>query len=278
MSLRPHPIADQCSECVVADIDRERRPVGVDQRDAAAGAHHPHHLGDRGCGVGEPLERAFGPRGVEGVVGLVEGARVAEGEAHATTCGSGVRTRDAQHLLGRIDADDLTAFAEILGERERCLPEAAAHVEQPFTGREAESCSLPRSQSERRVPSGGAVHRVEEHVDVRILIDPLVAEPVGVLGTHAASVDDAVVAPCSRCHSTSGWRADPARLGLSRGRRWRRAPGTVDRPATRRGAPRLPAFRSGTGLQDPAARLRPSQGRGRGNRRAVPDRCRRSTR
>ncbi len=36
---------------------------------------------------------------------------------------SGVGTGDAQHALGGVDADDLSAFAEILGERERCLPE-----------------------------------------------------------------------------------------------------------------------------------------------------------
>ena len=214
MALRSHPVADQGSERVVADIDRERRPVGVDQRDAAAGAHDPHHLGDRGCGVGEPLERAFGPHGVEGIVGLVEGARIADGEAHATTRASGVGTGDAQHALGRVDADDLPAFAEILGERERCLPEAAAHVEQSFTRSEAEMCSLPRPQPERRVPSGGSVHRGEEHVDVRIIVDPLVAEPVRVLRRHAARVRVPLTARArNQCHvryamaPSPSWRA-----------------------------------------------------------------------
>ena len=83
-------------------------------------------------------------------------------------------------LLGQVDADDLPAFAEILGERERCLPEAAPHVEQSFTMSEAEMGSLPRPQAERRVPSGGSVHRGEQHVDVRIIVDLLVAEPVRV--------------------------------------------------------------------------------------------------
>ncbi len=33
MSLGPHPVANQASELLVADVDRECRPVGVDQRD-----------------------------------------------------------------------------------------------------------------------------------------------------------------------------------------------------------------------------------------------------
>ena len=182
------PSRTRAASGVVADVDRERRPVRVDQRDAAAGPHHPHHLGDRGCGVGEPLERAFGPHGVEGIVGLVEGARIADGEAHATTRGFGVGTGDAQHSLGHVDADNLPAVAEILGEPERCLPEAAAHVEQSFTMSQAEMCSLPRPQPERRVPSGGFVHRCDEHVDVRMVVDLVVPEPVRVLGRHAATV------------------------------------------------------------------------------------------
>ena len=52
----------------------------------------------------------------------------------------------------------------------------------------------------------------------------------------------------------AGWapqrgRLGPARLDLSRGPRWRRAPDTVDRPAKRRGTPRPPVFRSGSGLR-----------------------------
>ena len=90
-------------------------------------------------GVAGPV----GPRGVEGRVRLVEGARVAESEAHAASCGSGLGACDAQHLIGRVDAHDLPAVAEVFGEPERCLPEAAAHVEQPVTMSEAELRPLP---------------------------------------------------------------------------------------------------------------------------------------
>jgi hypothetical protein len=82
---------------------------------------------------------------VEGVVGLLERARVADAEAHATTRGSGVDTGDAQHLLGCVDADNLASFGEILGERDGRLPEAAAHVEQTFTAGEAQMLPLPRT-------------------------------------------------------------------------------------------------------------------------------------
>src|SRR5688572_8589000 len=42
--LGPHGIANARRELVVAHLDREGRPVGVDERDAATRAHHPRHL------------------------------------------------------------------------------------------------------------------------------------------------------------------------------------------------------------------------------------------
>ena len=84
-----------------------------------------------------------GPRDVKGIVGLVEGARIADGETHVATRGPDVRTGNAQHSLGHVDPDDLPVVAEFLGEPERCLPEPAAHVKQSFTGSQAEVRSLP---------------------------------------------------------------------------------------------------------------------------------------
>ena len=39
-----HVVANQLGQGVVADIDRKRGPIGVDERNTAAGAHHPRHL------------------------------------------------------------------------------------------------------------------------------------------------------------------------------------------------------------------------------------------
>ena len=62
---------------------------------------------------------------------------------------------DAQHLLGCVDADDLAAVAKVLGQRERCFPEAAADVEQSITMCQAEPVPFPRPS--RRVASQPAV-------------------------------------------------------------------------------------------------------------------------
>ena len=126
-------------------------------------------------------------------VGSPERLRVTEDEAHPTTPASGVGTGDAQHLLRRVDADDLPDVAEVLRERERCLPEAAANVEQPFTMSEVEVHSLPRAESEGRVPLGSPIHGCEEHVNVRIVVDLPIPELVPVPCRHVASVRAAVV-------------------------------------------------------------------------------------
>ena len=80
------------------------------------------------------------------------------------------------------------AVTEVLGERERGFPEPAADVEQSFALGQVELVSLPCPEPARRVPAGGPVHRGEEHRDVRILIHPLVAEPMRVLCRHGTRV------------------------------------------------------------------------------------------
>ena len=102
--------------------------------------------------------------------------------------GDGLGAGDAEHALGRVDADDLTTVAEIHGELERNFPEATAHVEQPLARSQGEMRSLPRPQPACRLPSGGPIHRGEEHVDVRVIVHPLVAEPMRLACRHAASV------------------------------------------------------------------------------------------
>ena len=135
-------------------------------------AHDPDHLGDRSLRAREPLQRPFGSGDVECVVGLVERARVARGEPNVASRRPGVGPGDAQHLLGLVDADDLAAIAEVLGERQRCLAKRRNHIEQSFTVGQGEAVPLPRPQAARRVPTGRPLHRGNEHGDVRVSSTP----------------------------------------------------------------------------------------------------------
>ena len=56
-------------------------------------------------------------------------------------------------LLGLVDADELPVVAEILGERERSLPEAAADVEQPFPSEPGRDALAPTTAAGASRPS-----------------------------------------------------------------------------------------------------------------------------
>lgn len=182
--LGAHRFAHSSGELVVTDINPEGRPVGVDERDAAARAHHPRHFGYGSKWVGEPLQSALGSHDVEGTVRFVERAGIANGEAHATLRRAGLRAGDAKHLGGHVDTNYLSVLAEILSEGESRLTETAADVEQPLSPTELQLFALPRPQPARRLPPGGGVHRGEQHSDVCIVIYPLVAEAMRVVWRH----------------------------------------------------------------------------------------------
>ena len=179
-------------------------------------------------------------------------ARIAHGEAHATTRGSGVRPSDAQHLLGRVDADDLAAVTEVLGERERGFAEAAADIEEAFATGQAELVSLPGPQPARRVPPGGSLHRGEEHRDVRIVIDSPVAQPVRVLRPHAARVRRAPT-PTILSARPLCFVACPTSRHVETGRV------AVDT----RAATRVPLSGAGDAVRSPSSRSRVRSGRAR---------------
>jgi len=183
-SLGAHRVANHCSEIVVADIDRQRRPVGVDERHSATRAHHTRHFGDGSYWIGQPLQGSFGSHDVEGIVRLGERTGVANSETHPTRCDAHLRSGDAHHLRRDVDTDDLAISTEIVSQGERCLAEPTAHVEQPLSATETQLAALPRAQPARRLPLRGGVHRGEEHRYVRIVIDQLVAEAVRVIDGH----------------------------------------------------------------------------------------------
>lgn len=56
----------------------ERGTIGVDQRDATAGAQDASHLPNGDLRIGNPLQRALGPDGVERALGLVQGHYITE--------------------------------------------------------------------------------------------------------------------------------------------------------------------------------------------------------
>jgi hypothetical protein len=84
------------------------------------------------------------------------------------------------NLRGDVDTDDLA------GERERSLAKTAPDVEEPFTLDKSQLFTFPCPQTERCRPLGGRVHRVDEHSDIRVVIHPLVAEPMCVVAFDLA--------------------------------------------------------------------------------------------
>jgi len=179
-------MANPSGRIVVTDIDRKGRPVGIDERYATTRAHHPRHLSDGGNWVGEPLQSAFGSHDVQAIVRLVERAGIADRETHETSCGTCLRPCEAQHLSRDVGTDDLTVITEILSEDERDLAETTAHVEEPLTVTEPQLISFQCTQSPRRLPPCGGVHRGEQHRHVRIVVHPLEPRPcVSAVPMHA---------------------------------------------------------------------------------------------
>jgi hypothetical protein len=120
-----------------------RQPARHGEGHRAAGAEHPHELGDRGPVVGDVLEDLRGDHAVE----LAVGERHREGVA-LLDVGLGVG-RDLPRLAHRReDVEDAGELVAVLVERdhvgaaavhlERVPSGAAAHVEHPVAGPEAE--------------------------------------------------------------------------------------------------------------------------------------------
>ena len=131
------------------------------------------------------MQGAFRSHSIERVARLIERAGVTDAETNATPGGVGVGLGDAEHRCGKVDTNDLTGIAEIDGERERSITPTAPDVEEPFPGDESQMFAFPRPQLPRCRPLRGRVHRADEHCDVRIIIHPLIAQPVCVVAFDA---------------------------------------------------------------------------------------------
>lgn len=205
--------ADLCRQGVVAHVEGEGRPVGVDEHDAPAGTHHPGQLGDRGHGVRQPLQRSLAPGCVERRVRLVEPDGIADVEPHPSRGSRRPISGDAEHLGRRVDADRLTTLGHVVSEGEGRVAEPAPHVEQPVTIDEAQLLAFPRPELLRRLPPGGRFHHGDEHVDVRSPVDLPVPEPMGILGPHARTLRRGTAEPGGRRPFGDAARWTASRVG-----------------------------------------------------------------
>lgn len=93
---------------------------------------------------------------------------------------AGLPLQGSRELVGQADGGALHTC--ILAER--CIANAATHVQEALARYECEMLAFPRSKRSRRVPTSRAVHGPHEGRSVRIVIDTLVSQPMSIGNIH----------------------------------------------------------------------------------------------
>ena len=113
---------------------------------------------------------------------LVQRHRVADGEANGTRGVARTLAGDREHRRARVDADDLAGRAEIGGERDGRVTQPTPHVEEPFALRAARGGPVPTRAARRMASQPEVASMVATwNGDVRLVVDPLVAQSVRIL-------------------------------------------------------------------------------------------------
>ena len=126
-------VEDAPGDLAVGGVDGEGFPVVVVGDEDAAGSEDPGRLAEDGQGVGDMLEDAVNPAGVDAGVGEREGSALGNLEAEigdVGVAGSG----GVDHGLAEVEANHLAVGGHQRGDVGRVVAESAADVDDGPTG------------------------------------------------------------------------------------------------------------------------------------------------
>ena len=209
--------------------ERGQRRLGrrgdLEHDHAAAGLHHPRHLGQPALEVGEVARPEADGRGVEAVVGVRELERVAPLPRQLRR----LRARALEHALGEVGADHLAAGRDPPRQLDREVAGAGGDVERAVARpqpREVGRALAPAVVQPRRHDRVHEVVEAGDAVEHRADLALLEGARRGGGGAHRATGLCRAAARGSRPARSSSPRAAPVR-GHRRGR-------VLERPPDRR--------------------------------------------